>query len=740
MWATVTWAGLRDPEIAETITDLRRETVQTLLWVGGGGYVLWHYFSLLGLHTQPVSETTDEVILRRWAVFVLVIAALAGLRRLLGWRPALAVRVFPFVGALLVVGAMGLLQTPDPWFLLPLCSLAATVLLHPLAGGVLTGLTLGLLLAGRALGLLPFLADGHLWLTMVAALSNVVIAWALGLSMVRAVEWSLESYAQARRHAQAARQHRAELARALKQLDTAYYRLQQANAALELAWKTAEAAERAKSEFVTNISHELRTPLNLIVGFSELILTAPESYGVPLPAPYRSDLMAIYRSAQHLLSLTNDIIDLTRVGIGRLALVREPVDLGQVVRDACDLVRDYLAAKGLSLQIVLPPDLPLLQIDRLRVRQVLLNLLTNAARFTERGGVTVSVSQEPGWVTVRVTDTGRGIDPALLPHLFDEFSQAPAPGDHGQWGSVGLGLPISRKLVELHGGQMGVESTVGVGTTFWFTLPVSPAEGQTAGEGWRPVRAPVSGARERVLVLAGDDGPLARLLERHLRGYRLVPAATLTEALRLAGEVYAVAILADIAEPGPPEGPAPVPVIRLPLPRGERLAAALGVAAYLIKPVTRRNLQAALDRLGVAFRRVLIVDDDPRFVRFLHRLLRTCRPGVDLEVREAYSGSEALEALAQAPPDLVVLDLVMPEVSGYDLLRVLRQDPVLASRPVIVVSAYDGLTDEAVIGCDLMVHKGEGFRFEEVLGTVEALLGAMAPPRQYLPGVGRPQP
>ncbi|MBM4418141.1 MAG: hypothetical protein FJ033_07495 [Chloroflexi bacterium] len=345
--------------------------------------------------------------------------------------------------------------------------------------------------------------------------ATVATAWLLGRSLVVVVEWSLRSLEEARRSAEAAKEHRAELVRALKQLDTAYYRLERANAALELAWKAAESAERAKSEFVTSISHDLRTPLNLIVGFSEMVLTAPESYGTPLPPAYRGDVHAIYRSAQHLLVLTNDVIDLARVGVGRLALAREPIDLEQVVADACAIVREYVTAKRLWLRTEIAPGLPTVSADRLRIRQVLLNLLTNAARFTEQGGIIVCASLEQGEVVVRVRDTGRGISVEELPRLFDEFFHdgCGGPDARADPGGVGLGLPISRRFVQLHGGRMGAESDPGAGTVFWFTLPIDAAEGAAWREGRPPVLLP-GGSRPADRGLRIDMVPPASIASR----------------------------------------------------------------------------------------------------------------------------------------------------------------------------------------------------------------------------------
>ena len=243
------------------------------------------------------------------------------------------------------------------------------------------------------------------------------------------------------RHAE----HRAQLAQVLQDLDRAYYRLERTNAALVAAWRCRR-GQRLKSELATNLSHELRTPLNLIIGFCEMVgIPRPEKYGsVAIPGVYRSDLNAIYQNAQHLMALVNDVLDLARIDYGRLGLAREEVHVANLVREAVDMVREYVEAKGLQLVIVMAPDdLPSLWIDRLRVRQVLLNLLVNAARFTEQGSVRVGVAGEE--VVLSVEDTGRGIPAAELDHVFEEFTQV-GPHQAQGWPSVpGLGLPISKK-------------------------------------------------------------------------------------------------------------------------------------------------------------------------------------------------------------------------------------------------------------------------------------------------------
>jgi len=238
------------------------------------------------------------------------------------------------------------------------------------------------------------------------------------------LDWMLTMTRQAQKNEMEARQRRAEVRSMLKSLEEAYARLERANEALIFAREAAQKAYRFKAEFVANVSHELRTPLNLIVGFSEMMATAPESYhGVPLPSEYRGDVMAIYRSAQHLAALINDVLDLSQVEAGKLPIHREPVELGEIISEAVEIVRGLAEAKGLALEVDLPEHLPLLNLDRTRIRQVLLNLLSNASRFVDRGSITVRVETTEREARVSVADTGRGISPEKIAHAFETFSQ-----------------------------------------------------------------------------------------------------------------------------------------------------------------------------------------------------------------------------------------------------------------------------------------------------------------------------
>jgi CheY-like chemotaxis protein len=362
---------------------------------------------------------------------------------------------------------------------------------------------------------------------------------------------------------------------------------------------------------------------------------------------------------------------------------------------------------------------------------VLLNLLTNAARFTERGWIEVRLVSREHDIRVTVRDTGPGVAPNDLSHIFEQFvsGDRPRPG----WrAGTGLGLPISKQFVELHGGEMGVESRVGVGTTFWFTLPLVPVEAGTT----LTVPAGVSSAylrpADQVLVLAQPDVKLAHLLQRHLEGYRIEVARDLAEAQIKAREFRASAVVADLDAPEVAVSPGLTPVLRCPLPHIRRFARWLGVQDYLVKPVSREDLLRAIRGPGSPIARVLVVDDDTRFVRLLVRMLGS--DGGYL-ISTAHNGQDALVKLRAEHPDLLLLDLSMPVLDGIGVLAELRADPALRDTRVIVISAHGEGEGMLPLGTEVRISKPEGFRLGELTRVVGAAASQLAPVRAHLDGM-----
>jgi len=703
--------------MAETTRELMRSTMRAVVLMLGAVYLAWH---LIATVLWP-RELGGGVWLLTAGFAPLTYATL----RLLPRSPLLAQTLWQGGLALLIVMAAVLFRRPEAAFLTALLPLMAVVTLGWPAGLIAQGLVAALAWALN-MGLLgPPLAAAYAGgLVVVAALAGL-LGWTATRSLATVAQWSFFSYAQAQAHAQEAQEHRARLAAMVKDLDQAYYRLERSNTALVAARKAAEEAERFKAEFVANVSHELRTPLNLIVGFSEVIITSPESYGAPLPGPYRSDLNAIYRSAQHLLALVDDVLDLARIEAGKITLVREDVDLTGLVAEVADTMRDYITAKGLELRIQLAPGLPPLRIDRLRIRQVLLNLLVNAARFTERGSVAIEAAREGDHVLLRVADTGRGISAQDLPMIFEEFRSTEQPVSAWHSGT-GLGLPISKKFVTLHQGEMGVESKLGQGTSFWIRLPALPAPAgeRAAGEPGRSQPLVPLGSTEPIVVVVHEDSHVAGLLQRHLDGFRVLGAQAADQGVALAREVQAIVLILD--EAGEAQGAPPgLPVVRCPLPSSRHAAVAMGASALLTKPVARQELLAAIERLQRPVRRVLIVDDEPKMAQLLQRMLHSYLPMEACQA--AHDGAEALRLLHAEPPDLVLLDLHMEEIDGQAVLEHMAADPVLAAIPVIVISGQGQDYLSVPLSGAIELSRGSGFRLGEIIQALEALFTILAP-------------
>jgi signal transduction histidine kinase/CheY-like chemotaxis protein len=717
MWYTLTKSPKADPDFAQSATELLQSTSRNLILITGGAYLLWQ---ILASGDQPA-----EYGLRISAIALPILLTAFLSLRLLRKHLVVAQAVWQVGMAGAITLAVYVFRRPEIAFFYALLPLMAVVTVGWPAGLLAECLIIGLVVwLSRSAGM-PSLPSSYGPGIVIGGVLTGVLGWGSARTLLTAIEWHLFSLSQAQENMESARRHRAQLARVLKDLDQAYYRLQRANAALVAAQKKAEEAERFKAEFVAHVSHELRTPLNLIVGFSEMMMTSPESYGgVQVPGPYRSDLNSIYHSAQHLLALVDDVLDLARIDVGKIPLARDQVDLAALVEAATAMVSDYVVAKGLDLQVDVEQDLPPIWVDRLRIRQVLLNLLVNAARFTEYGSIRVHIARQDDQVVVRVTDTGRGIPSQDLPRIFEEFHVA--DDALATWHSgTGLGLPISKKFVELHGGRMGVESVYLQGSSFWFALPLASAQatGPRLSSIDRPMRD-LRRAPERIIVVVHDDLQVAPLLQRYLDGYQVLGVTAMEEGVALAEEVKAIALVTDVTR----ETPASlenVLVVSCPLPDSRRAAAALGAWDILVKPVSRRELLAAVERLGQPVGRVLIADDDPELVRLFRRILRTLVPAP--ECLEAYNGQEALDLIERERPDLVLLDLAMPEMDGRDVLGRMATDLDLAGIPAIVISARIQDYVRIEVPGPIRVSRLEAFRLGDVVRALGVVLSALAP-------------
>lgn len=555
-------------------------------------------------------------------------------------------------------------------------------------------------------------------LQYLAALVTAQAAYGL-YAALKASEVSAQ---EAHKHAEEARKHRGELNRTLKSLDMTYTQLQKVNVELLQARETADAALKFKKDFTAQTSHELRTPLNLIIGFSQTMAFSQNSYGVKLPPAYLRDVTEIHRNSKHLLSLIDDILDLSKLESGRMGLHFDLVNIKDVLQEVFEMIQPLTQAKGLDL-IFESPDSPLeLWLDRDRIHQVLLNLLSNAARLTKHGEIILHVTlrQKENEVLIQVKDSGPGISEEMLTRIFEDYQQVEETG--GIAGTSGLGLAISKRIVELHGGYIWAESEIGIGSSFFFVLPVHQPVGQPA---WRTQNATLdtqSQVAQPSLVAIGEDGSdEVKLLQRHLEGYSLVSALTWKNARLLVENMRARAIITS--EPIGPvndSAKATVPIITCPLPSSRETAQALGSDAYLRKPLTIKALQTALKKEAPNAESLLIIADDPSTLRLIERMTQ----GGDraYKIFRAYDMHEALDRVQSQIPDAILLDLGMTDDS-LGLIKKLKNAPETAQTPIIAISGRE--IDETVPDQPITIYSPNGFTSTEILKYLQAILSAV---------------
>jgi PAS domain S-box-containing protein len=472
--------------------------------------------------------------------------------------------------------------------------------------------------------------------------------------------------------------------------------IEEQNRQLEIHSLEVQRATRLKSEFLASMSHELRTPLNAIVGFSDLL--AEETAGALNPKQKRF-VGHVHNGAKHLLALINDILDLSKIEAGQLEVFPENVSLQNPLTEVLSLIQPLTDKREIALNVT--REELTVYADGMRLKQVLYNLLSNAVKFTpERGSISVEAHAEGGQVHVSVSDTGVGIRKEDQAIIFDEFRQV-GESAKGIKEGTGLGLAITRKLVEQQGGAITVASEPGKGSRFTFTIPIGVAPSSPNNTAYLD-----SGPREHPVVLIVDDEPTAReLLMNYLgpQGYVVITAASGTEALARAKEFRPDAITLNMLSPGQtgwmtlyelkhnPET-ADIPIIVVSVVDQKGMAFTLGASEYLVKPVARETLLAKLaqhagfSRDGVS--RILVAEDEVTTMRVLEGILTGAGYGPIL----ARNGKEALSILARMRVDLVLLDLQMPEMDGFEVIKRIREHPQWQDLPILVLTAKT-LTD-----------------------------------------------
>ncbi|CAG7636672.1 Sensor histidine kinase RcsC [Paenibacillus solanacearum] len=458
-------------------------------------------------------------------------------------------------------------------------------------------------------------------------------------------------------------------------------------------------ANLIKSQFLANMSHELRTPLNAIIGYSEMLLEEAEELGETV---FIEDLTKISKAGNHLLALINDILDISKIEAGKMELHHETCRIADLVQDVMTTIRPLAEGKGNTLQTTCEEDGEMTT-DVTKLRQILINLLSNANKFTERGSIRFEVFRETrnrqSGYGFRVQDTGIGMTPEQMDKLFQPFTQADASTTR-KYGGTGLGLAISQRFSQIMGGNIRVASEFGIGTTFTCWLPASPDddpkdEEQPAAD--LPAQAE-DDAGETSILLIDDEALNQELMERYIAktGWTMAFAQSGPEGLRLAKKLKPKVICLDILMPtmdgwsvlsalkSDPEL-SEIPVVIWSMTSDKQLGYTLGAAEFLMKPVQREQLIKVMDKYLVqrADHTILVIEDDQPASELVTKLLRS--EGYD--VTEAGNGVKALEWLSQNTPALILLDLLMPEMDGFELIGELRKQELWRTIPVVVMTA-----------------------------------------------------
>jgi signal transduction histidine kinase len=739
MWSALHISPRVDTEFASSVKELLISASRSLILTVGAVYVALVFATAIW---------PEQLAIEVWLIFPLMGFLCIAAIKLLPSHFVIAHTVWQVGLAIVITLAAYLFQEPAIAFLYALLPLLAIVTIGWPAALLSEGV-IALLLWWTSNELItPHPPPSY----VLGILFGGVIAGLVGRASVHTLlvvtEWSLSSYRQAQARMDEALEQRVELKQTQQDLVQVTQQLARLSDHLKAVHRSAEEARRTKEEFVANVSHELRTPLNMIIGFSEMITQAPQVYGTNLPPALLSDIATIHLNSQHLSKLVSDVLDLSQIEAGQMALSKEWVHLKDIVETAFLAVRPLYESRDLYLRADIPAGLPALFCDSTRVREIILNLLSNAGRFTVRGGVHVRAWQEEGDIVVSVTDTGPGISEKDQERLFEPFHQLDSSIRRRHGGS-GLGLSISKRFVEMHGGEMWLESQVGVGTTFFFRLPREtplPADLFTEDsiKRWfspyseyeyrvrsQRSKAPVPAVLPRYVLM--DKGPtLARIFSHYLANAELVSVRSAQAAVQELTRLPAQALIVNVAsfDESPISRellsalPYDTPAITCQVPGEDESAKQLGVLRYLVKPVTRETLLSVLEDMDGDVSSVLLVDDQPEALRLFARMLSSTER--NYRILRAKNAQRALSLLRRHRPDVMFLDLIMPGMDGFQVLDEKRQDPAIREIPVVIVSSRDP-RGEPIVSSELGLIRGRGLSVRDLLACFHAISQVLSP-------------
>jgi len=460
---------------------------------------------------------------------------------------------------------------------------------------------------------------------------------------------------------------------------------------LEDANRRTQEADRLKSQFLANMSHELRTPMNSIIGFSEILV---ERLDGRVDAKHLGFLKHIHASGQHLLGIINDILDLSKIEAGKMEVYPEFFSIAPVVESVCQVMRGMMKSSP-KFVVEVPSSLPQIETDLAKFKQVLFNLLSNAVKFSPPAApITIRASLDEGAIAIAVRDEGIGIAPENHAVIFQEFRQVDGTARR-EFGGTGLGLALVKRFVELQGGSVSVDSALDQGSTFSFTLPVR----SRAAVITRPHESTLvqPGGSERVLVVE-DDANAYDLIASALgsAGYLSIRARHGEEALKIAREAHPAVVTLDLVLPGldgwevlkrlkNDDQTRGIPVVIISMIDNRDLGIALGADDYFVKPVDRDRLVERVRTIVSSRGRLLVIDDDAA----VHALLDEELTSLGFSVSCAYSGEEGLRVARDSTPDVIILDLMMPGLSGFDVAESLKDDPRTANIPILVLTSKE---------------------------------------------------
>ncbi|MBA3868507.1 MAG: hybrid sensor histidine kinase/response regulator [Anaerolineae bacterium] len=628
------------------------------------------------------------------------------MRHLSSQRPNLA--RYLFASSLYIILSLSMLMLPVNWlpFLvapLLLVSELLTSRLTILAGALFVGFAALLVHTGYAVYPLQAIVLFTLFGYGVAHGSLRTI-WML-------LHWYRSMFERSSILLEETRSHRAELVQTLRSLEIAQDGQQRLQTQLVYARQQADEARRLKERFASNISHELRTPLNIILGFTEIMHITPEIYGaVNFPPKLQQDIYQIHRNSRHLLDMIDDVLDLSHIDMTQFSLNFERTNPQTFLQDTVDLVGHLFKDKPVAFNVKIEENLPEIQIDRTRIRQVIINLLNNAQRFTFTGSVTFSVHAEEKEVIFQVIDTGIGIAENQISLIFEEFFQVDYSLSRST-GGAGLGLAITRRFIEAHNGHLHVESQEGVGSTFTFNLPLPaplPSNSQLS-------QKTKDDNQETLWLVIDADPHVSKLIARHTRAASIIPVdgvEHLDEAMRRYSPQGIILNMPTDSTISPDLKNLPIPVVVCSLPSTTQMVMKLGVTACLSKPILPQELIQYLEPYQFV-KTILVIDDDVGVVQLVQRVLENSYP--HLTIQRAYNGQQACEMMETITPDLVLLDLVMPTGSGFEVITTMKNNPQLQNIPIILLTATQYIFSDDESRGELHIHQKFGLKPMEVL-------------------------